>query len=148
MLEAARTKLAAAGLVDRVAFVQGRLTDLDTTLYDAAILSLVLHFVLDNGEKQAFLREIAVRLQPGAPLVVFDPQLEPEQEDALLRWLSGQGHAVAAANAIVSRARTQWHCVTSARLAELLESAGFLTPRQIFKAFNYVATFATRADTS
>lgn len=146
MIVAARTKLTAAGLGARVSHVHGRLEDLEYTLHDAAMLTLVLHFLPDDGAKVRFLRQIADRLRPDAPLLLLDPQHDQNAEGALRGWLLQQNHSEAGAEAILDRARTQWHCISAERSVAMLEEAGFHSARIVYKELNYVATIARRGD--
>ncbi|MBY6262739.1 class I SAM-dependent methyltransferase [Azospirillum sp. 412522] len=71
MLDLARTHLLEAGLSDRVELVPGTVADLAGSLpFDAAIMIGVLHHLPGDAAKQDVLTQIAVRLRPGAPLVV------------------------------------------------------------------------------
>lgn len=71
MLDLACTYLIEAGVSDRVEIVLGEVADLDPVpSFDAAIMIGVLHHLSGNTAKQDILKEIATRLQPGAPLVV------------------------------------------------------------------------------
>ena len=83
MLGAARKRLAGS---DNVDLRGGRLEDLplDDSSLDAAVLSLVLHFVVDPI---LVLSEAARVLKPGAPLLVVD-MLPHERED----YRAAMGH--------------------------------------------------------
>lgn len=71
MLELAQTYLDEAGVSDRVKTVLGAVADLDPApSFDAAIMIGVLHHLPGDEAKQDILAQIAVRLQPGAPLVL------------------------------------------------------------------------------
>jgi tRNA (cmo5U34)-methyltransferase len=67
MLDLAKEKIQAAGLIDRVSLFNGCVDDLPTDrLYDGATAAMVLHFVPDDGGKLKFLRAIASHLKSGA----------------------------------------------------------------------------------
>ncbi len=71
MLDLARTLLIEAGVFDRVATVPGTVADLaPSPLFDAAIMIGVLHHLKGDAAKEDLLAQIAMRLRPGAPLVV------------------------------------------------------------------------------
>ena len=71
MLDLARTHLIEAGVLDRVEIVPGTVADLDSSSpFDAAIMIGVLHHLPGDAAKQEILTQIALRLQPGAPLIV------------------------------------------------------------------------------
>src|SRR5690242_6784620 len=53
--------------------VEGLVSDLDKSdKYGASTLLLVLHFMEDNGTKLSLLKDIADRLETGAPFILLD----------------------------------------------------------------------------
>lgn len=64
MLAAARAKAEAAGYAQRVSFQPTLLQQAPQTRHDAAVCSLVLHFIADDGAKLDFLQQLAQRLSP------------------------------------------------------------------------------------
>jgi ArsR family transcriptional regulator len=108
MLTAARRRLDAH---DNVELRAGRLEDLpvDDASVDAAVLSLVLHFVVDPA---AVLAEAARVLRPGGALLVVD-MLPHEREE----YRTTMGHL--------------WLGFDEAQLAGWLDGAGFSKPRVV-----------------
>jgi ArsR family transcriptional regulator len=106
MLGAARKRLAAH---ENVELRGGRLEDLpvEAGLLDAAVLSLVLHFVVDPA---AVLAESARILKPGGRLLVVD--MLPHERD---EYRTTMGHL--------------WLGFDGAQLTGWLEEAGFASPR-------------------
>lgn len=148
MLDVARRKLTEAGFADRVTFVCGKLEDVPEEQYDAATLALVLHFISDDGAKAAFLAGISRRLVVDAPFLLIDAVSEPFADEALVFWLRQQGHAAAAADAVLSRMKAQWHRVTAQRMATLLTDAGLAESQPFFHAIGYRGTICARRPTS
>ena len=73
MIDTARQAAATAGLTSRVRFHQGYCWDLPVeTTYDAATLINVMHFLPDDGAKQALLDAVAARLKDGGTFLLFD----------------------------------------------------------------------------
>lgn len=155
MLEIAARRAEAQGLSGRVAFHCGLLGELVAApAFDAATLLLVLHFLPDDGTKAALLRDVAVRLRPGAPLVLADLHGDPAdpgfallldawQRDQLLR---GGGEAELAERFHVIR--TALHFISESRLRELLADAGFVRVERFLSAYlcgGWVAFRAERA---
>ncbi|MDM3101551.1 class I SAM-dependent methyltransferase [Citrobacter sp. Cf134] len=71
MLELARESITGAGVANRVETVLGALADVDASpTFDAAIMIGVLHHLPGDEAKHDILAQIAMRLIPGAPLVV------------------------------------------------------------------------------
>lgn len=106
MLAAARKRLADLETVD---LRSGRLEDLpiDDASVDAAVLSLVLHFVVDPA---AVIAEAGRVLRPGAPLLIVD-MLPHEREE----YRTTMGHL--------------WLGFTESQIAGWLDGAGFAAPR-------------------
>ncbi|HEV2571904.1 MAG TPA: class I SAM-dependent methyltransferase [Beijerinckiaceae bacterium] len=71
MLDLAISRIEAAGLTDRTEVVVGAVADLPSDRqFDAATLIGVLHHLPGREAKQAILRDIAIRLKPGAPFIL------------------------------------------------------------------------------
>lgn len=143
MLEKARHRICEAGLGSRVEFLQGFIADAPNLHYAAATVSLVLHFLPDDGTKAAFLSNIAQRLPPDARLLMLDPPATHD-DPMLRRWLEVQGHSTGAADAICHRMATEWHRVTPKRLDDLLYRSGFTTAQTFFRVPGYAGLIAER----
>lgn len=76
MIDMARGRLAAMGLLDRVKLIQGFASDAPQGPFDAATCFLTLHFVPDDGARLATLRDIRSRLKPGAPFLLINGCLD------------------------------------------------------------------------
>lgn len=91
MLDVCRTRLDAAGILDRCDLFEGYLHDLppEFASFDAVLCILVTQFVLDPEARQAMFTEMASRLSPGGYLInaeiSFDRE-SPEFEDMLQKW--------------------------------------------------------------
>jgi ubiquinone/menaquinone biosynthesis C-methylase UbiE len=132
MLSAARKRLAGC---DNVDLRSGRLEDLpiDDASLDAAVLSLVLHFVVDPV---AVLGDVARTLKPGGRVLVVD-MMPHERED----YRAAMGHL--------------WLGFDEQQLTGWLEDAGFgrtrvvpLSPDPQAKGPSLFAARATRQSTS
>jgi SAM-dependent methyltransferase len=108
MLGAARRRLAAHGNVE---LRSGRLEDLpiDAALLDVALLSLVLHFVIDPA---AVLEECARIIKPGGRVLVVD--MLPHERD---EYRTTMGHL--------------WLGFDGAQLTRWLDDAGFTGTRVV-----------------
>lgn len=142
MLQAARQRLEAAGLMDRVRLHHTEIAAWSSNaLYDAATCMLVLHFVQGRESKLALLRSIAARLQPGAPLclsAICGVPGSPAWELQMAGWrLHMLGNRIA---------EEEWQTfeqsfgVTSyplpaAEMEMLLEEAGFTAISRFFGAY-------------
>lgn len=142
MLAVAREKAEAAGLGDRVAFVAGLVDDVPTSeRFDAATAILVHHFLPDDGAKLAFLRAIADRLQPGAPLFLANMHGDlgqPKSQRLYEAWKQRQiarGMSAEDAEGMFSGLPEVIAFVSEERTRELLHEAGFVDIEPVFKAF-------------
>jgi len=71
MLDLARANIAEAGVANRVETILATVNHLDAApSFDAAIMIGVLHHLPGDAAKQDVLAQIAMRLKPGAPLIV------------------------------------------------------------------------------
>ena len=109
--------------------------------YAGALSVLVLQSLPDDGSKLAFLTALARSLQPGGQLVLVDrmaPERSPLQsqvEAALLGFQRASG-LQASAEDLVPLSQGL-HPIGEARLAALVEAAGFSDPARVFQALGY-----------
>ena len=141
MAEVARANVTLQHLNERCQVVEGYVEDLPIDeVFDGASLILVMHFVPDDGTKEALLRSIFDRLKPGAPLVVADLFGEPSS-DRLSRfmevWADWQrfngmpDHIVERGFEHVVR---DIQFVPEDRILELLETTGFENVERFYGA--------------
>jgi tRNA (cmo5U34)-methyltransferase len=139
MIDIARDRVARYGLTARVSLVHGTTDDLPADArFDAATCLMVLHMLPDDGAKLALLKPIAERLQPGAPLILTDAfgAALPEAYVPAWRWFQrGMGRQEDEIAALEQQVRAGVHFVPEARIAALLDEAGFTPPVQFFHAF-------------
>ncbi len=152
MLVQAERKVADHGLTGRVrlyACTVGELPDFEK--YDAATLLLVMHFLPDDGAKAGLLAELAGRLKPGAPLVLadlFGPPWDESWQGQLRRMWRHLQLSAGLAEAEVARGfkhvDRDIHPLAEARLAALLDQAGFGPPQPFFRALCFGGWVARR----
>lgn len=142
MLDLAKEKIQAAGLGERVSLFEGYVDDLPTdTLYDGATVAMVLHFVPDDGGKLKLLCEIAKRLKSNAPLVLMDAHGDlsaPESKLLLEAWKHQQNLAGVKWEDVESGMKERMntiHLVSSSRIEQLLNEAGFHRTQRFFQVF-------------
>jgi tRNA (cmo5U34)-methyltransferase len=150
MLEKARTAVAAAGFSDRAELVLGTISDLPHGVaFDAAILIGVLHHLPGEQAKRDILREIAERLNPGAPFVIAGNRGAYAGAPLFLaawgeRWRmygEREGAISARLGKILEGADPP---ASDAHVAELLASAGFSDPKLFFSSLFWGAWIAAR----
>ena len=138
MLQAAQGRLGDAGIQWRQTTVEelgeeGR--------YAGALSVLVLQSLPDDGSKLVFLTALARSLQPGGQLVLVDrmaPERSPLQaqvEAALLGFQRASGLEASAED--LMPLSQGLHPIGEARLAALVEAAGFSDPARVFQALGY-----------
>lgn len=140
MLERAKRKLAALGAGERVSWIQGTVEAAPREAFDAATAFLALHFVPDDGQRLAALREIHARLAPGAPFLVIDGCSDPRapsfEEDLRLYAASARRNGAPAER--VAGAVKMLHenvaFVSREREEALLREAGFRSARLFYVA--------------
>lgn len=140
MLDVARSKLEAEGLSERVSFFGGLLCELASGIrYDAATLSMVLHFLPDDGAKLALLKDVAAHLIDAAPLVLVDyhgDMATPESKLLLMAW-QHQQHLGGASWEEVADWRNErfkaLHLVPADRIRQLLSDTGFVRIQPFFQ---------------
>jgi tRNA (cmo5U34)-methyltransferase len=139
MLSEARERARACGAADRVSWVEGYPHDAPPTPFDAATCLLTLHFVSDDGAKLDTLRQICIRLKPGAPFVLVDLCMDKSAADyprRLLRYRQfalDSGAPLDQVDQTQSRVRDVLSTVSADRDVELLAQAGF-TNTELFYA--------------
>jgi len=144
MLAVARQRIAGDDLENRIELIQGFVPDLPgDTVFDAAALLLVMHFIADDGAKADLLDDIAKRLKPGAPLVIadmFGNRKSPGFENQEKIWRALQIRAGIDAEDVdksIRHAEKDTHPITEDRLFDLLDGAGFENVTPFFRSLMF-----------
>lgn len=151
MAAKAKEKIAAENLGARVALIASTVAALpDESAFDAATLLLVLHFVPDDGRKDALLAEIAKRLRPGGTLALADMTAGWSADQA--RALDPAWTEMQRLNGIADEdiAKGQAHVakdvfrLSADEMARRLAHAGFEPSVKFFQAFMFEGWIARR----
>ena len=148
MLDVAREYVASAEASERVELIQGLTADLpETANFDAATSILVMHFLPDDGSKEAYLGEIRKRLKTGATYlhadVTFGDRAEFEalasamREHAALVGLAEIADAPPTAIAKMAFEQPTSNIISEARAHELFASTGFRVVAPFYRGFWY-----------
>jgi tRNA (cmo5U34)-methyltransferase len=155
MLDACRNRVEDVGLSSRCSFHQGYLESLAVEeMHDAATCFLVSQFILDAHARSDFFRQIAERLVPRGVLVNADLSADvgSENYDALLAIWQRAMSASAASAEELDRMKSGYAkdvaILPSDAVASIIESAGFDTPVQFFRAGLLCGWFARLASRS
>lgn len=140
MLELARTTL--GPLVSCVDFHEGYIDTAPQELFDGATCLLTLHF-LTAEERLHTLRELLLRLKPGAPLVVAHHSF-PQSETEKARWLNRYAAFAVASGVPASHAENAISAISS-RLPllapeqdeALMQQAGFEHIELFYAGFTF-----------
>jgi len=131
-----------------VHLIEGVLSDTDPhQKYSAAILSLVLHFLEDNGEKLSLLKDISARLEPGSPFIMLDITGDKYQIKGNLKILEHLLPGTLDQEQIKSRLgriENDLHHVSENRLIDLCLEAGFEQPIRFFQSSIYMGWIAKK----
>ncbi|MDA3896383.1 MAG: class I SAM-dependent methyltransferase [Desulfobacteraceae bacterium] len=148
MLSIAREKVAAATLKSKISLVLGLIDDVAEKDFDAATAILVMHFLPDDGAKLYFLKAIADKLKPGAPIVLVDLEGEigSDEYNVLNAAWKNQQLFIRAENDRVNEEfamrEKEVHFISEKRIELLFIEAGFIQVQKFFKAYlfgGYVA---------
>lgn len=150
MLALAQQKLQAqqlaCGAIQPIQWRQGTVENLPPEpAFDGAMAVLVLQGLADDGAKLHFLSSLSRSLHPGGQVVLVD-QMQPER-NGIEQQLIAAREVFQRADAKGSGADLQQegaketlgevYPIGAARMAGLLEAAGFSDPLPVFKALDY-----------
>ncbi len=150
MLDLAKARIDQAAAGDGVTLQLGCARDVEEKDFDAATLMNVLHFVPDDGGKEALLRDVCARLRPGGVLAFFDLGGDPGSDD-FRRFMAGwelfwklRGLTEPEADRFRQRIQAGIHFAGEARILELAELAGFTQNVPFYRGFLYRGWLLTR----
>jgi tRNA (cmo5U34)-methyltransferase len=150
MMDLALARLGEAGLLDRTEVVLGTVDELPADdRFDAATLIGVLHHLPGDEAKHAILRSLALRLKPGAPLILAGNHHAYTSEPLMLaawgeRWRM-QGATADEIKAKLGKILQGADPPDSEEaVASLLDDAGFEPPLRFFSSLFWGAWIARR----
>lgn len=150
MMDLAIKRLKQTGLIDRTEVHLGYVDDLPPeTRFDAATLIGVLHHLPGDDAKRAILRSLAVRLKPGAPLILAGNRYAYASQPLLLaawgeRWRmhGATPEEVKAKLGKILQGADPPH--SEEAVAALLAQSGFEPPTRFFSSLFWGAWLARR----
>lgn len=147
MLQLARTTL--GDLASRVRLHEGYIDSAPIGSFDGATCLLTLHF-LPQVERLKTLREMHLRLKPGAPLVVAHHSFSSEGPDPD-KWLKrnaaygiASGVPTAQAESTIAALRERLPVLSPQQDVDLLREAGFVNIEMFYCAFTFKGWVAYR----
>lgn len=154
MLDLARANIVEAGIANRVETILATVDDLDAApSFDAAIMIGVLHHLPGDAAKQDILAQIAMRLKPGAPLIVAGNYRSYASQPLLMaawanRWRMNGAEAQeiqSKMNKILLGAEPPQ---SEEDVISLLTEAGFVEPVRFFSSLFWGAWLVRRKPTT
>ncbi len=148
MLSIAKKKVVIASLENKISLVHGLINDVMEKNFDAATSILVMHFLPDDGSKLDFLKGIASKIKPGAPVVLIDIEGEigtDEYNTLNAAWRNQQifkRNDDKKVNEEFELREKEVHFISQKRIESLMVEAGFIKIYKFFKAYlfgGYVA---------
>lgn len=142
MLAQARAHAESAGYAERVHWHLGPLETLTTDApHDAALALLVLHFVPDDGQKQALLVQLRHQLRPQGWLLWADIQAAADayERDAHRRTSIVLGLDADTATQMLERMQRDFHPIADERRDALLRESGYGPAIPYFRALGISA---------
>ena len=147
MLDIARSQVEAAGIAERVTFVDGELSSLPVDrVYDGAIMIGVLHHIPEDAEKVVLLNETAARLKPGGSLILAGNYRHYASEPLLQAAWANRWRMHGADEDEVEKKLAKIQAgaappASEAVVAELLGQAGFAAPQRFFSSLFWGAWY-------
>ncbi len=150
MIEATRQVARDLSVLDRVTLVQGLVSDLDDTGFDAATVINVMHFLADDGAKAGLMRDVAMRVRPGGSVVLFDLHGDPASES--FRLLDGAWARYMELRGLVGEDKARFRkrlqdgivYVPESRVLEICREAGLELTARYFGGLLYGGWLLTR----
>lgn len=150
MLDLAVARLTESNLIDRSDIKLGHVEDLPPQPgFDAATLIGVLHHLPGDAAKREILRELALRLKPGAPLILAGNHYAYASQPLLLaawgeRWRMNGATPDEVTTKLGKILQGADPPQSEAAVAALLDDAGFEPPTRFFSSLFWGAWIARR----
>lgn len=150
MLELAVAQVLRAGLAERTTFRLALVSDLPAEpQFDGATLIGVLHHLPGREAKRAILADLALRLKPGAPLILAGNRFAYASQPLLLKaW--GERWRMQGASALEVEAKLGKILQgadpphSESEVAQLLDETGFEPPTFFFSSLFWAASLSRR----
>lgn len=113
--------------------------------FDAATVINVMHFLSDDGSKDALMQSVAQRVKPGGTVVLFDlhgDQSEPYFKlfyDAWIRYMDLRGYTGEKKERLLKRLEAGIAYVGSDRILQICHNAGLRLIRPYWSGLLYTA---------
>lgn len=140
-----------AGITGQTTLIHGTIEQLpEEALYDGATCMLMLHFIEGIEAKRSFLRQLALRLKPGAPLIIAAVNADlaspayPVMMQAWREHMLQAGILAEEWDRFSASLGQQSDPVSGELMVQLLAECGFSLMTRYFGAFWVEAYYASR----
>ncbi len=131
MIEYSRQVAQRLGVYSRVRFHNCYAHELDLDYrFDAATVINVMHFLLDDGPKDALIQSVTQRVKPGGTVVLFDLHGDPSKTyfklyySAWIRYMDLRGYTGKKKDRLLKRLEAGIAYVGEDRIMEICQAAG------------------------
>jgi len=146
MIEYSRQMAERLGVTSRVRFHNVYTHELDLGYqFDAATVINVMHFLLDDGSKDALMQSVSQRVKPGGIVILFDlhgNSSEPYFKlfyDAWKRYMDLRGYTGKKKERLLRRLETGIAYADSERIIQICHSAGLKLIQPYWSGLLYTA---------
>ena len=144
MIDFARRVAEQNGTECRVTLHHGYASDLsEDPQFDAATIINVMHFLADDGTKQALVESVAQRVKSGGVIVLFDLHGAPRTDEfqlaerAWVDYMKGNGLTGQQLEKFIDRLHSGIVYVPESRIMEIVASIGLEVEMQFYRALLY-----------
>ena len=153
MIEYSRQVAERLGVSSRVRFHNAYTHELDLAYqFDAATVINVMHFLLDDGSKDALMQSVAQRVKPGGTVILFDLHGNPDEYyfklfyNAWVRYMDIRGYIGQKKERLLRRLETGIVYVDPSRIIQICHAAGLKLIRPYWSGLLYTAWIFERSD--
>lgn len=155
MIEHSRKVAQRLGVSSRVRFHHAYTHELEIDYrFEAATVINVMHFLLDDGSKDEFMKSVAQRVKPGGSVILFDLHGNRSENsfkllyNAWIRYMDLRGYTGQKKEKLLQRLETGIAYVGSDRILQICQNAGLKLIRSYWGGFLYTAWLFERTGSS
>lgn len=141
MVKSSTNKIIQLGLADKIDVVEGKVDKLKENNFDAATSILVMQFLKDNGDKEAYLQDISAKLKKGAKFVLIDLEGEKNAEKFNLLLSAWKSHQYSTRDDKEQIDKDFEHVdadlqfIPGERIVDLLQITGFINVCKFYQSY-------------
>ena len=143
------------GISSRVRFHHAYTHELEIDYqFEAATVINVMHFLLDDGSKDAFMESVAQRIKPRGTVILFDLHGNRSEDyfklfyNAWIRYMDIRGYTGHKKERLLRRLEAGISYVGSDRILQICQNAGLKLIRSYWSGFLYTGWLFERMESS